>query len=475
MKSIFTLLFFLISCTLSLGQSHFIHIETNKTLCLFNFLETSSGQVGTSYSFRAHIFESYEQDTTFNELINAYAALNLEYTFHRNDVPQTRSYNSIKDLLWITASNAKDIDDFNQRIIGFLPHQTQVQLIAILKKIEPYYNDLVWHKEQANIRNIQNQLEDYKDQIRDLYLKISQFYNTSWDMSIPFKIMLYPIPLKTGSTTAIPKGNALICGFLSHNDKDYKSILGISIHEMCHILYKAQHPEFQQQLDQWFTNSNSPFAPLAYSFINEGLATVLGNGWAYQQIHKTLDTGAWYNNTHIDGFAHALFPLVERYLNANKSINQDFVNEAIAIFQDTFPRAIEDTNILMNTIQLFANTEHDDEIQKIVNTIHNYFNIRSMGLSTPINSSAAIDRFYKKGMTKLFIVDSNNEQTITELQRAFPELNIQTPLNSIGIFKSKKTQSTLVIMNLSNLEVLDKAYQRLSNIPYLEHGKTYQL
>ena len=476
MKLILSVIISLVFACQSFGQNSFIQIEANKTLGLFSFLETSSAQLGTSRSFRKYIIDSYKQDEKFHKLIDSYSKLNLDYSIKREGFPEKRpSSTTVKDLLWIASSNSISIDDFSQRIIGFLPHQTHIQLIELLKKAESYYDELIWSKEQDNILRIQKQLDNYKDQINDLYLRISQFYNTSWNTNIPFKIMLYPIPLKNGNTTAIPKGNALICSFLSHNEKDYKARLGIIIHEMCHILYKEQNPDFQHQIDQWFTNSNSPYASLAYSFFNEGLATVLGNGWAYKQIHKSLDSKEWYNNKHIDGFAHSLFPLIEQYLNEGKSLDQDFINKSIELFAQTFPKATIETAILMNSLQLFANTEEETEINEIANNIHNYFNIRSMWFSTPIFSIESKETFDKKETTKLFIIDSDNSNTIIGLQEYFPSLKIQTPINTIDIFIDEKSKSTLIIMNIDGIVKLNDAYKVLSNITYIENGMNFKI
>ncbi len=460
----------------SFGQNNFIQIEANKTLGLFSFLETSSGQLGTSSSFQKFINDSLKNDQQFVQLVETYSKLNLNYSLRRQEFPNDRySSTTAKDLLWIAASNSSNIDDFNERIIGLLPHQTQVQLITMFKKAEPYYTTLIWEKEQENITRIQNQLEPYKDQIKHLYLNISQFYNTSWDTSIPFKIMLYPIPLRNGNTTAIPKGNALICGFLSNNEKDYKDRLGVIIHEMCHILYKEQQPDVQHQIDEWFATSKSPYASLAYSFFDEALATVLGNGWAFKQLHNGIDTNEWYNNKHIDGFAHALFPLTESYLVDGKHIDQEFVNQAIDLFEKKFPKATEETAILMNSLQLFANTDKEEEINAIADGIHTYFNIRSMWLSTPTLSKESKETFDKKNTTKLFIIESDNINTLKGIQETFPHINIQTPLNTIRVIKDDTSKSTIIIMNMNSIDNLNSAYKILSDITYLENEMTYKI
>ncbi|MFD0796848.1 hypothetical protein ACFQZJ_05215 [Maribacter chungangensis] len=476
MKTMLSVIISLMLTSYSFGQNNFIQIETNKTLGLFSFLETSSAQLGTSRSFRELILDFYKQDKNFNILINSYSKLNLNHSITREEFPKKRpASTTVKDLLWIAASNSTSIEGFSQRIIGLLPHQTHTQLIEILKNIERYYDNLIWNNEQENIDSIENKLGKYKSKISELYQSISRFYNTSWNINIPFKIMLYPIPLRNGATTAIPKGNALICGFLSHNENEYEYLLGIIIHEMCHILYKEQSQEFQLEIDQWFANSDSPHAPLAYSFFNESLATVLGNGWAYKEIHKSLDSRDWYNNQHINGFAHSIFPVVEQYLNEEKSLDQHFVNKSIELFGQTFPKATKEIAILMNSLQLFANTEEEAQISKIANDIHNYFNIRSMWVSTPMFSSEFKETIDQKETTKLFVIHSDNINTVNKLQEHFPSLKIQTPINTINIFKDEKSKSTLVVINIEGLDKLNEAYKVLSNTVYFVYEINYEI
>jgi hypothetical protein len=89
----------------------------------------------------------------------------------------------------------------------------------------------------------------------------------------------------------------------------------------------------------------------------------------------------------------------------------------------------------MNSLELFANTEEETELIEIANNMHHYFNIRSMWFSTPILSPESKENFNKEETTKLFIIDSDNQNTIIGLQKSFPHLKIQTPINTIDIFK----------------------------------------
>ena len=458
------------------AQNDFIQIETNKALCLLSFLETASNQRSVSQSFRNYIQENLGADEQFSELVQAYGQLNLEYSFKREEFPETRHpYRNTKDLLWIAASNATSISDLGERTMGYFSHKTHVSLVNILTRIEPYYDELIWKKEQANITRIERQLSGYKTQIADLYLKISQFYGTSWDASIPFKIMLYPIPLERGGTTAIPKGNALICSFLSHREDEYKGTLGIIIHEMCHILFDEQPIPFQRKIDQWFQQTPSEFSKLTYSYLDEGLATVLGNGWSYETIHGTEDTTDWYNNTYINGFAKALYPLTKSYMAVGKQMDSSYVAQAIDIFTQTFPKAIHETSILMNEIRLFANSEEEADLNFISQQIRAHFRVRSMWFATPAYEEKSLQSWKTPQVTKVFIVEKDHAKTLKLLDEKFADLEIQTPLNSLDVFKDENTSSYILILNLENLQYLEKGFKQLARLDYLESHQNHPI
>ena len=162
-----------------------------------------------SSSFINYIEAELGTNEEFNQIIKEYTSIQLHYSYTRQELPADRhSSRSTKDLIWVAASNSKNTEDFSQRITGYLPHSSQVKLIETFNKVEPFYDELIWNKEQENIKRIENQIAQFTPQIAQLFMEISQFYGTTWDTSIPFKISLYPIPLEKGNTTATPKGNA---------------------------------------------------------------------------------------------------------------------------------------------------------------------------------------------------------------------------------------------------------------------------
>ncbi|MEO1213623.1 MAG: hypothetical protein AAFY45_08875 [Bacteroidota bacterium] len=472
----------LILCLLFLGmnlklfpqQKEFIQIEVNKTLCLFSFLETASEAPGTSRSFHKLIHDNLAAEEAFGSLVEAYKQIKFNYHFQREEFPENRhSYREIKDLIWVAASYAEDLEDFNQRIVGYLPHASHKKLLSIMKGAEPYYDRLVWNNEQENIARIKEQLSTYKGQIEDLFLRVSKFYGTEWSKEVPFRILLYPIPLDRGYTTAIPKGNALICSFLSKNENDYEGRLGVIIHEMCHILFDEQRQRLQQDIDKWFMKSESDWSKLAYSYLDEGLATAIGNGWAFEQIHGKLDSTDWYNDKYINGFAKSLFADCSAYLNQGREIDKDFIVKGIAHFEKTFPKAIYELEILMNEITLFANSEKNDDVEYISYEMRRNFRIRSQWFSTPIADERTLRLLDKKQTTKFFLIEQKHQASIQLIREQFQDLDkeLDPNKNFIYSFKDQKTKSPVIMLNLHDLDDLEKALKTLRSDPYLEFGE----
>lgn len=453
--------------TIQVKSQDFIRIESPKMLCLFNFLETASGQRATSYSYQEFIRDSINSKE-LQDIAQQYAQLKLEYSTKLDEYPSARhQYLNSKDLLWVASSETNNISEFSSRITGILPHQTHSQLIAIMKRAEPIYDKHVWIPEQANMARIQSQIEPYIPEIKRCFLSISKFYGADWDESIPFNVALYPIPIRNGMTTAIPKGNALICAFLAHNEHDYKGVLGVIIHEMCHILYEAQTPEKQHAIDQMMNEFDSPYSKYAYTYLNEGLATALGNGWAYQSIHGKLDTMEWYNDPYINGFAKALYPMTKQYVDAGQEIDSSYLHNSINLFSETFPKAIYQPRIVFNQLTVFLSSEEMDKIDAVANATGYHLRTSSMHLSAPIDDPRSTEMMELKSQNKLFVVINDHDQNMKQVNQFYTDHDIDINARGIYSFIDASTGSTVAIICTENSEDAIKGIQQMSELEQL--------
>ena len=443
-----------------------VTFTTSKPLCLLHFLHTAIGGEHSSQTYRAHIDSALTGDA-FTELVGRYGSLDFTSGYRRPNLPRRR-YRSrtVMDFLWLHSAASSSLAEFSSRSFGLLPVAEHAELFAVLAKAEPYYDRLVWQPESANIARTERFLDAYEGRVGQLFHQVSGFYGTPWSADIPFTVALCPIPLASGVTSAVPKVNTLVCSYLSRNDEDYKATLGVAVHEMCHSIYDEQPAGLQQQIDDWFTLSRSPFATHAYAYFNEALATAIGNGWAYEQLNGKPDAGAWYADEFIDGFARAIHPIVVAYLKERQTIDRAFVNTAIEAFAKTYPDANRDVDILLNSVGIYADTEDDATLTGYSEEIFSRFRVSSSFLRAPLSSPGAQRSFGYPQLTKLIIVDRDREERWTQLSGRFEELQgreMPTEANATYSFYDVRSKSPVLLFlveSRAGLGQLLEAYKR---------------
>lgn len=425
---------------------HSFAFKVSKPYCVFNFMESAIYHHTTSSTLQQYIDGKLGANKEFAQLCNDFAVIRLDYIYMREEFPANRRQaRSTYDLIDIALVNSKNFDEFRQRIIGVLPNDETQKLLDILFKAESYYDQYIWKENESKINFQLKALEEYADQCSELFQKVKAFYNSGWSETIPFVVALYPIPGYDGSTTATPHANSLCIGVLS-DETDHIGRLGVVLHEMCHVLYDEQPAAFQQKLDGWFAANQSPYKTFAYNFFDEGLATALGNGWGTKTLSGKLDESDWYNNEYINGFGKALFPLVEEYIAAGKSMDKEFVDKAIDLFAATFPKSLTDYAILFNRVSIFYDVETVAEISGMRDQISKYFQLTNSRMSAPILDPISIDVLKNEETTQLIIIDKNHAVTMKELKKIFPQLKKVKPENNqvLSFFDDKKRLITIV-------------------------------
>ncbi|MFT3911376.1 MAG: hypothetical protein QM737_18280 [Ferruginibacter sp.] len=434
MKKIIITFCFLTSIQFLFAQN-IIQFKVSKPYCIFNFLETATNQQGTSSTLYEFIVSKTKNDTGFQKLCLDFKNIQTNYNYKREEFPGNRRQNrSTKDLIIIALVNSNSLDDFKNKTIGILPNSEQQKLVGVLKQTEKYYGDLLWNNNEQKLNDQKKELEAYASRSSEIFNTFQHFYNSSWTADIPFIVTLYPIPGKSGNSTATPHANSLCVGVLTDETRHVERI-GVVLHEMCHVLYDEQTKDFQYEIENWFNSNKSPYKQFAYNFFDEGLATALGNGWAYKNISGSTDTTEWYNNKYINGFAKELYPLVEDYINKHKQIDKQFIDNAIELFARKFPNSISDYGILLNNVSIYSDAETKAERNDLMNTIGEQFQLSSANLSTPILDNTSLELLRTSTQTQLIVIDKNHKNNFNALKNVFPQLS--------GINSGNITNTTL--------------------------------
>lgn len=462
-------LFFSISLSAA-SNGHLVDFTFTKPHSLLNFVETILDKQGGSQTLKAIFHESKANTPASRAQLEKLSKLKTEYTYRFDGYPDSRfMMRSTWDLLTISAARCETLRDLKVATVGILPNKDHHDLFEGLMYFDTIYSDLIWNDNLTKLAGYCTQLNDYARtrNIDSLFTQLSTFYGSSWDLDVPFKVCLYPIPAKRGNSTATPKGNIVTCGVLL-DDYNYANTLSVVFHELCHLLYREQSPELQTKFESWFIEAGTPSRLLAYQLADEGIATALGNGWVYRSLTEKMDTSDWYNDIYINRFAKNSYPLIKDYVERGKTIDKGLIHELCAVYEKVFPEATSDFNNLFSNIHIVADL-NDSDAQKVFPAAFRNFRIGGAGFSTPLDQTNLTD-LNTHLATRIILVSSDNKKTWDFVKRNVDDIRSvkipDTEKNFFQLEQSDKGYSYLLI-NLTSPAEIDKGFDHLKKL-----GKT---
>ena len=473
-KNLFFSLFCICSFFVKSQTTPRFEAKYSATLSLLRYMEAAAKVSHFSPTYRKLILEKMgENNKDFNALINDFQSITLDYNYKWDAYPDARhSQRSTYDLINIAAVNATDLDDFANRIIGILPNDDFILFMNCLQKAKPFH-DAFFVDYDKKIKNQVLQYAPYQERLGAIFSQVSNFYGTKWAANVPFQVCLYPIPTKKGSSSATPHGNTLVCAFLADREDDYKDRLAVVTHEMCHILYDGQSADNQHNIERWMNKSSSKYKSLAYQYFDEGMATAIGNGWAYEVLNNKIDKTDWYNDDIINGYGHALFPLVKSYLRIGKTMDSTFVSEAIELFANTFPNSINDYNVMLNDV--FISGSFPDSLNSpIMKIVADNFRISSRSLSTPFMDEETKKDFITTRAAKVLFFNEELKQNweyLKKIDKTIAEkfVNVNGTPNTGQYFSFVSEQgSAYLIVFYDDLPMLKKILEQVKKERFIE-------
>ena len=447
MKFILSFLLSIVCISIAYTQA-LVQTKFSKPFAIIKFLETTKGGHGTSITFKHQIDTSFlGKDVAFRNLVNEYQSMQLDYNYVKEQYPNNRKHTtSTWDLLCVAAISSNTNEEFLNRMIGIYPNVDYLKLKHVVTATEPFYDRFIYTKYKSNVDDKLRELQGLSPKLNDLFEKFKIFYGSSWDKSMPFNLAIYPIIGRSGQTTATPHANCLEMGVLTH-EEDVFQLLSIGMHEMSHVLYEEQPLLLQQQLDSLFTDSITPYKKFAYHYIDEALATALGNGYAYKELAGEIDSAEWYSDFYINAYAKAIYPLTENYLNENKQIDKTFILKAIELFKQTFPNALYDYEPLLMTSDIYFEDDTTKEINELEFTLHNIFRIYHSNTSIPITDKLSLHNLKSSKETQVIIIHKNQLQNLAKLKLVFKNLvNLPVQKNLLVSFLDKNNRAVVIVI-----------------------------
>lgn len=282
---------------------------------------------------------------------------------------------------------------------------------------------------------------------------IKVFYNSVYQLhkAAPFEVFLFSF-LKNDFALAFPIGHKYI--FLQAFPEDIVIYLGIIVHEICHIFFETRSEAQQRMMDTFFVQHKSPFAILVKQYFDEAIATCIGNRLIVNQISVEYSQNA-YCDQYINKYSEALLPLVTEYLRQGKSIDENFLEISIKIFEQTFPKALCAYDALFFDVLIFSNLKKID----IEEQFKKIFSISNINIFTIEEINKKND---KNSVFSIFIL--KNTQHI-------PHVTLNNQPDSLYVNK----RENCIVIQTDCLENIEKALRFLKAQKYFEKTFLYKL
>ncbi len=449
-----------------------VEYRISKVQGLLSFLEALSGG-SQSPSLLGDLFWGSSFDTpatrnTLEEFESACIRLVADIS-HQGYPPSRHAGRDLGSLFLIRSGFSTDLDDFSERTLGLLPVPAHEALFRSLRAMEPIYEELVW---KPTVSLLEERRKEFRQagldwNLDQMFRDAARFYGAVWPESQPFVVGLYPLPGRGGATSAESLGVFESVGVLVEAE-DIAGRFGVIFHEMCHSLYGAQPSELQFRLEGYYTDSESPYSMLAYGSINEGLATALGNGWAFEQATGQIDEGEWYANDVIDRYGKALYPLVKTYLEEGRTMDEEFVEQSIELFAATFPDSIYRYEVQLNSMLLLSdgNLMRSEHLRR---ELGQRIRISSVASSAPINHPRTLEMVEGVQDAVLAVISEQGTEQLEDLAElclpvadALPEL---VEAESSYLFSTLDPEGrAFVIIQVAGAEEVGSAFEAMKRL-----------
>lgn len=393
-----------------------ITIRYSKLFSAYEFVQKLSGDYPDNrYKefFKSSSFHTKE----YSDLIKQWDSLKIYYAFDYPDYPVGQKTSvATTSLIEKNLSTSATINEFKRQTFGIIPADDLLRFSNILEKFLPVYEALVYKPNQEKFENKIKDLETFvqKTQLEKYFEEGLRFYHTAWDFAVPIDITVAP-SIEEGGFTGKAFLNIAVTEVplnFVHNDV----LFSVLMHEIYHTVYNEQPLTVKKAIQAWFQDNPSRNSRYAFFLLNEVLATALGNGYVYEQINGKTDPDDWYNTKYINQMAKKIYPTVIKYIAEKKSIDKDFIDTYIALYDQFFADWTKEFAHLFTYRYILSDNDKDfDYFFKNYRYASNYEHETGIG-------AGSIEKIKASPLTKVIIVSNQNKQKLKWVKEAFPEL-----------------------------------------------------
>jgi hypothetical protein len=380
----------------------------------------------------------------YNALVQQMDTLTIDYSYDFQGYPTGQKQAVMtSSLLERNLIRATSIEDFKTISFGIIPSSDLIPFAHIISEFTIVYNKLVFIPNKQDIETTITDLNNFvsNNNLTSYFTVATQFYGTTWDYSVPIDIAIIP-SIKGKGFTATSLQNVEISE-VPVNYKNKKILFCVLLHEIFHTLYDEQTRNFKLEIASIFNKSKSKYSQYAYLLLNEALATAMGNGYVYEQLNGSLDKEDWYHLKYINLMAKQIYPLVKEYIMSNKTIDENFINQYINIYEQNFAIWVNELDHLFTYRYMLSEDEKDF---RFINQNYRYRNI-SFDVSEITESS--LEKMKNTPITKVIIVSTNTAYKLKLIKDNFIELKSwkYNPKKEFVHIVELKDKTKLIIIN----------------------------
>jgi hypothetical protein len=239
-------------------------------------------------------------------------------------------------------------------------------------------------------------------------------------------------------------------------------------HEFTHRAFAEQPLKMHQQIDQWLSESKSPYRGTVNLMFDEVLAGGVGH-----KVREDLSGQAHaftYSQAAVKAMDEAAYPLIVSYLEQGRSIDRPFVNECLSLYKKTFPNALHEYHSLFQVYYLLTDLEGSAArgLPRLMRKNLVGPMMYEVGSGMTKENIAALQAYE---FTKFIVITRDHAKTLDLLQRKLTALSVYNDLDagSDWILSCHDTdRNPYVVVNLQSVENFGEVIKTLKVVKMID-------
>lgn len=220
--------------------------------------------------------------------------------------------------------------------------------------------------------------------------------------------------------------------------------MGIIAHEFSHSMYSAANKKYVsaklKTIKDRIAELPSKNSIVASWYIDETMAVVLGNGIFCEKASGKRPKFKGSESCEPAGLASAIYDLTLKYFASAKSIDDNFLNEVMRIFDQLYPNACIDPRVCLGNFSVVCppHLQEDEIFAEIFQSLHPF----EGNLANFDELTAEKTKEISENNSTLMIIFENKEQ-LDRVRVLIPDFDETKPINIVH--KDKRTYIFLKI------------------------------